>query len=396
MATPRLGAPELVSAQATPETTVNEIVRYLEQGASLFIVKDQDIDDPPGSPADGDAYIVATASPSGAWTGWGGRLAFYMNSAWEDVTPIEGTFAYVQDENELYRYDGAAWVAFGSGGVSIEDDGSAEASSVTTLNFTGDGVTASDAGGGQVDINIPGAAGGGSEWALVNTSGAEVTGQTFTITIASPGVVTLNSHGFAADTPLLLTTTGALPTGLTAGNVYYVRSPTANTFELSATSGGASINTSGSQSGTHTATRTTTWTFSANVGNVDVTGLDAYNELMVLARGVSASASGLRQLFLSTNNGSSFYTTSGDYQIVQSDGAETAITSFVHSTSTSAARTLAVHILNLKGAIKVGEVQNTTGVRTMFVADAKDVNAIRLANNAGGNLTAGSLYVYAR
>jgi hypothetical protein len=112
MATPRLGAPELVSAQAIPETTVNEAVRYLEQGASFFIVKDKDIDDPPGAPADGDAYIVHTASPTGAWTGWGGRIAIRVNTAWEDITPIEGMFAYVQDENKLYYYNGAAWAEY--------------------------------------------------------------------------------------------------------------------------------------------------------------------------------------------------------------------------------------------------------------------------------------------
>jgi hypothetical protein len=35
--------------------------------------------------------------------------------------------------------------------------------------------------------------------------------------------------------------------------VYFVRNPATNTFELSATSGGASINTTGSQSGVHVA-----------------------------------------------------------------------------------------------------------------------------------------------
>lgn len=75
---------------------------------------------------------------------------------------------------------------------------------------------------------------------------------TFTVTIASPGVVTQNSHGYSANQPYIPTTTGALPTGLTPGTTYFVRNPTTNTFELSATSGGASINTTGSQSGTHT------------------------------------------------------------------------------------------------------------------------------------------------
>jgi hypothetical protein len=75
--------------------------------------------------------------------------------------------------------------------------------------------------------------------------------QTFTVTIASPGVVTLTSHGLSANDPVVLSTSGALPTGLATNTKYFVRNPAANTFELSASSGGASINTSGSQSGTH-------------------------------------------------------------------------------------------------------------------------------------------------
>lgn len=76
---------------------------------------------------------------------------------------------------------------------------------------------------------------------------------TFTVTIASPGVVTWNAHGLSAGTPVVFTSTGALPTGLAVNTVYYVLAPTTNTFTLSATSGGSAINTSGSQSGTHTA-----------------------------------------------------------------------------------------------------------------------------------------------
>lgn len=78
--------------------------------------------------------------------------------------------------------------------------------------------------------------------------------KTVTITLATPGVVSWESHGFEADTPLVLTTTGALPTGYAAGVTYYVKSPTANGFSLAAAPGGAAIATSGSQSGTHMAT----------------------------------------------------------------------------------------------------------------------------------------------
>lgn len=76
---------------------------------------------------------------------------------------------------------------------------------------------------------------------------------TFTVSIASPAIVTLAGHGFTGGETVTLATTGALPTGLTALTVtYYVRYIDANTFNLSLTPAGALINTSGTQSGTHT------------------------------------------------------------------------------------------------------------------------------------------------
>lgn len=74
-----------------------------------------------------------------------------------------------------------------------------------------------------------------------------------TISIASPGVVTWAAHGLLAGTPIRLNTTGALPTGLAVGTTYYVIPASADTFQLSATQSGTAINTTGSQSGTHTA-----------------------------------------------------------------------------------------------------------------------------------------------
>lgn len=78
---------------------------------------------------------------------------------------------------------------------------------------------------------------------------------TFTVTIASPGVFTAPADYLPVNgQQMTLTTTGALPTGLTAGTVsYFVVNASANTWQLSLTSGGAAINTSVSQSGVHTA-----------------------------------------------------------------------------------------------------------------------------------------------
>ncbi len=82
---------------------------------------------------------------------------------------------------------------------------------------------------------------------------------TFTITIASPGVVTLVGHGLLTSDPIYLTTTGALPTGLSVNTRYWVIKVTDDTFRLATSQAnadaGTAINTTGSQSGVHTARR---------------------------------------------------------------------------------------------------------------------------------------------
>lgn len=76
---------------------------------------------------------------------------------------------------------------------------------------------------------------------------------TVTITIASPGVVSWTAHGLSNGDAVVFSTSGALPTGFTAGTKYYVVNKNTNDFQLAATRGGTAINTTGSQSGTHTA-----------------------------------------------------------------------------------------------------------------------------------------------
>jgi hypothetical protein len=77
-----------------------------------------------------------------------------------------------------------------------------------------------------------------------------ITSPAFTVTIATPGVVS-TSVNLANGTPIRLVTEGALPTGLTVGTLYYVVNSSGTTFNLATSAGGSAINTSGSQSGTH-------------------------------------------------------------------------------------------------------------------------------------------------
>lgn len=76
--------------------------------------------------------------------------------------------------------------------------------------------------------------------------------QTATITIASPAVVTLQ-RPVSNNQKVNFTTTGALPTGVSPGVTYYAVNASGLTCQLSLTQGGAAINTTGSQSGVHTA-----------------------------------------------------------------------------------------------------------------------------------------------
>lgn len=81
-----------------------------------------------------------------------------------------------------------------------------------------------------------------------------------TITIASPAVFTVTTgNSPPTGVPVVFTTTISLPTGLVAGTVYYVKNISATTFNVAATmtdalNGTNLIATSGTQSGTHTAT----------------------------------------------------------------------------------------------------------------------------------------------
>ena len=87
-------------------------------------------------------------------------------------------------------------------------------------------------------------------------------------------MVTLNGHGLANGNKVYLTTTGALPTGISASTRYYVVNATVNTFQLSTSLNGSSINTTGTQSGTHTL-------FSANFDTLGSAGGEVNHVLSI-------------------------------------------------------------------------------------------------------------------
>ena len=102
---------------------------------------------------------------------------------------------------------------------------------------------------------------------------------TVTLTIASPCVITWTGHPLQANNAITIEG-GTLPTGLTLGNAVYVKDVlSVDTVTVSATPGGAAINTTGSQSGTHTATtqivRNTFTVANATTNTFELTGVNA-------------------------------------------------------------------------------------------------------------------------
>jgi len=83
-------------------------------------VKDRDLASPPGSPAQGDRYLIA-GSPTGAWSGQAGKFTYYVGTGWIFIAPQEGLELWVDDENVKLRYDGSAWKTVGSQAAAVAD-----------------------------------------------------------------------------------------------------------------------------------------------------------------------------------------------------------------------------------------------------------------------------------
>ncbi len=100
---------------------------------------------------------------------------------------------------------------------------------------------------------------------LPDIAAPKVCGNTVTISLAYTAVFTTGTaHHLAVGDTVVFNTTGSLPSTITPGSTYYVKTvPSSTTFTISSTSGGTAISTSGkSQSGTQTMTSSALWTCS--------------------------------------------------------------------------------------------------------------------------------------
>jgi hypothetical protein len=108
--TTNLALPLIEGAQAQKHVTHNEALRALDTLVQLAVL-DRDLNAPPGSPSEGQRWIVkACPAPTGAWANHGNQIAAWQDTAWQFSTPKVGWVAYVIDEGALLGWNGTAWV----------------------------------------------------------------------------------------------------------------------------------------------------------------------------------------------------------------------------------------------------------------------------------------------
>lgn len=139
-------------------------------------------------------------------------------------------------------------------------------------------------------------------------------------------------------------------------------------------------------------------TFTGSPTSITVTNLPLVSQMFVAVYGVTASVSGQRQLLLSTNNGSSYYNTIGDYNRRNSDGTGAQVAFLpLHLTGATAARNGSMYLLYPGTTLTPKQMFSPSGGSNAlhdFTGDGNPVNAIKISNSGGGTLGPGTATWY--
>lgn len=141
-------------------------------------------------------------------------------------------------------------------------------------------------------------------------------------------------------------------------------------------------------------------TISSAVANVDFTGLSGYTDLLIIFRNVTLSVSGQPSIRVSTDNGATYYSTSGDYVTVPASGIEAAQSFIALTNANATAARTAIGLLaavNTTSAAKfIDRPNRDDSGSALFVANSSPINAIRALPGSGGNFNAGTIYLFGR
>jgi len=184
----------LTQNQTNKEILVNEgFLKFdtlMNNGA-----KSISISTPPSSPEESDLYIIGD-SATGDWEGHENKFTYYHSSkGWVILEPNEGMTLWVNDEDKLYSFDGANWVASDGSGDEVEKLGiNATADTTNKLSVKSDAILFdNEDSNSQVKVNKNSAGDTASHLFQTNYSGRAEFGLTgsddFTIKVSSDGTL---------------------------------------------------------------------------------------------------------------------------------------------------------------------------------------------------------------
>jgi hypothetical protein len=119
--TANLALPNILAAQAQKHVTHNDALRLLDGMVQIGVIS-RVLTAPPGSPTEGDRYIVASGA-TGLWLGWDQNVAFWTDGAWLRLVPRIGWIAWSAADAALYVWTGGVWAVATGGGVTDGDKG---------------------------------------------------------------------------------------------------------------------------------------------------------------------------------------------------------------------------------------------------------------------------------
>lgn len=115
--TPNLQLPYLDANQNQKTVTHNAALTVLDALVNCQI-QSAALTAPPGSPGDGQCWIVASGG-TGAWAGHDLNIAAWQDGAWAFYPPTRGMIAYDDAVSGLLVWSGSAWTALGASALPM-------------------------------------------------------------------------------------------------------------------------------------------------------------------------------------------------------------------------------------------------------------------------------------
>lgn len=207
---PGMNQPIWPSGSTAPSAGVNtalERLAFLARGGVLSRTTNAE----PGSPDDGDAYIMTAGRTGANWATYAENdVAVWLSGAWFVVKPAEiiGVPLLVNDEGDIIRWNGSAYevVIGGGGGGATEYDIIPEASAFTATPATHAGLGKYIRAGGNVTFDSAQSYTAGQAFNIRATGAVTLVGTGVTLTAPSGGTLNLTA-GMAVQVVMVTSTT---------------------------------------------------------------------------------------------------------------------------------------------------------------------------------------------